>query len=134
MNVLLISPKAQTGGLESLRKGHQILQGLLYVAAAARDQGHRAVVAIADQDDVDRYIRRYQPDILGVSCVSATYPIARDVLIHVKKKHPNLKTIIGGHHGTFLYKEVILETGVDYVCRGEGRRGVCCSTEGFTAR
>lgn len=120
MNVLLISPKAQTGGLESLRKGHQILQGLLYVAAAARDQGHRAVVAIADQDDVDRYIRRYQPDILGVSCVSATYPIARDVLIHVKSKHPNLRTIIGGHHATFMYKEVIQETGVDYVCRGEG--------------
>ena len=41
MRVLLVSP-ARTSGLESLRKGHQIIQGLVYVAAAAgcRAQGH----------------------------------------------------------------------------------------------
>ena len=120
MKVLLISPKAHTGGLEALRKGHQILQGLLYVAAAARDAGHKTTVAIADSTDVDRYIRRYQPDILGVSCVTATYPIAREILNHVHSANPSLPTIIGGHHATFMYKEVIRETGVHYVCRGEG--------------
>jgi radical SAM superfamily enzyme YgiQ (UPF0313 family) len=120
MNILLISPKARTGGLESLRKGNQILQGLLYVAASARDAGHNTTVVVADKDDVDSFIKRYHPSVLAVSCVSATYPIARDLLIHVKKSHPDLKTIIGGHHATFMYKEVFADTDVDYVCRGEG--------------
>lgn len=120
MNVLLVSPKACTGGLESLRKGNQILQGLLYVASAARLAGHKAIVVVADKHDVDKFIKRYQPDLIGVSCVSSTYPVARDLLIHVKKRHPLIKTIIGGHHATFMYREVFADTAVDYVCRGEG--------------
>lgn len=120
MQILLISPQAVTSGLESLRKGNQILQGLLYVAAAAKAAGHRATVVIADKTNVHRYIRRYQPDLIGVSCVTATYPIARDLLIMLAKDYPAIPTIIGGHHATFMYREVIAETGVSYVCRGEG--------------
>jgi radical SAM superfamily enzyme YgiQ (UPF0313 family) len=120
MRVLLISPRSTTGGLESLRKGNQILQGLLYVAAAARDAGHKVTVVIADKDNVDRFVRRYQPEVLGVSCVSSTYPCMRDLLLHVKEGYPQIKTIIGGHHATFMYKEVFADTGVDYICRGEG--------------
>ncbi|MDD4099915.1 MAG: radical SAM protein [Candidatus Cloacimonetes bacterium] len=120
MNILLVSPKAQTGGLESLRKGNQILQGVLYVAAAAKAAGHSPMVVIADMDSIGAYIAKYRPQVLGVSCVTATYPIARDLLKYVKGHYPGLKTIIGGHHATFMYREVLAETGVDYVCRGEG--------------
>ena len=79
MKVLLVSPRSTTGGLESLRKGNQILQGLLYVAASARDAGHQVTVVIADRENVDGFIKRYQPDLLGVSCVSSTYPCMRDL-------------------------------------------------------
>ena len=120
MRVLLVSPRARTSGLESLRKGHQIIQGLVYVAAAARDAGHKATVVIADRETLPRYIRRYQPDLVGVSCVTATYPVAREILIDLAQNHPGLPTIIGGHHATFMYREVLEETGVSYVCRGEG--------------
>jgi len=120
MRVLLVSPRARTSGLESLRKGHQIIQGLVYVAAAARDAGHKATVVIADRETLPRYIRRYQPDLVGVSCVTATYPVAREILIDLAQNYPGLPTIIGGHHATFMYREVLAETGVSYVCRGEG--------------
>jgi anaerobic magnesium-protoporphyrin IX monomethyl ester cyclase len=120
MKVLMISPKARTSGLESLRKGNQILQGILYVAAAARDASHQVKVVIADADDVDSYIHKYAPAVVGLSCVTATYPIARDVILHIKAHHPQIKTIIGGHHVTFMYREVLAESQVDYVCRGEG--------------
>lgn len=120
MRVLLVSPKSTIGGLESLRKGNQILQGLLYVAAATKAAGHPVQVIIANKDDIDEYIERYEPEILGVSCVTSTYPIMRELLIYVKEKYPMLKTIIGGHHATFMYKEVLEETQVSYVCRGEG--------------
>ncbi|MDD2332262.1 MAG: radical SAM protein [Candidatus Cloacimonetes bacterium] len=120
MNVLLVSPKARTGGLESLRPGNQILQGVLYVAAAAQRAGHDVIVVVADSTDIQQHIEHYKPQVLGVSCVTATYHIARDIIRMVKASHPSLKTIIGGHHATFLYKEVFEESGVDYVCRGEG--------------
>ena len=120
MKVLLVSPRSTTGGLESLRKGNQILQGLLYVAASARDAGHQVTVVIADRENVDGFIKRYQPDLLGVSCVSSTYPCMRNLLLYVKQNYPKLKTIIGGHHATFMYKVVFADTKVDYVCRGEG--------------
>ena len=120
MKILLISPQSTIGGLESMRKGNQILQGLLYVAAAGRDAGHKVTVVIANKDNVGKYIRRYQPELLAVSCVTSTYPIVRDLLIQVKQSHPQLKTIIGGHHATFMYKEVYADTKVDYICRGEG--------------
>lgn len=103
MNILFVSPKARTGGLESLRKGNQILQGLLNVAASARDAGHKVTVVIADKDDVDGYIDKHKPKMLAISCVTATYPIARDLLKHVKKHHANPITIIGGHYATFMY-------------------------------
>lgn len=122
MNILLVSPKAQTGGLESLRKGNQILQGVLYVAAAAKAAGHHPMVVIADKSCIEEYVQQYRPQIIGVSCVSATYPIAAEIVRYLKKRHPELPTIIGGHHATFMYKEVIAETGVDYVCRGEAEQ------------
>ncbi len=120
MKVLLISPRAKTGGLESLRSGNQLLQGILYVAAAVKRAGHSVIVVVADASDVGNYIEKYDPEILGISCVTATYPIARDLLKKVRLSHPELYTIIGGHHATFLYKDVIAETDVSYVCRGEG--------------
>jgi len=90
------------------------------VAAAAKEAGHKVTVVIADRDIIDRYICRYQLGVLAISCVTATYPIARDLLIHVKQKYSAPKTIIGGHHATFMYKEVYEDTKVDYICRGEG--------------
>src|SRR5690554_3321432 len=120
MRVLIVSPKAKTGGLESLRKGNQILQGALYVAAAARDADHQVKVVIADSKDLEQFIQKYEPQVIGFSCVSSTYIIARDMIRLTKESHPKIKTIIGGHHATFLYKDVIEESGVDYVCRGEG--------------
>ncbi len=103
-----------------MRSGNQILQGVLYVAAAVKRAGHFVIVVIADADDIDASIKKYKPDVLGISCVTSTYPIAAQALIKVKSLYPDLKTIIGGHHATFLYQDVINETGVDYVCRGEG--------------
>lgn len=120
MRILLISPRARTGGLESLRSGNQLLQGLLYVAAAVKRAGHKVIVVVGDASDIDLHIAKYDPEIVGVSCVTSTYPIVRDLLIRVKQKYPHLPTIIGGHHATFMYQEVMEQTGVSYVCRGEG--------------
>ncbi len=103
-----------------MRRGHQVFQGILYIAAAARDAGHRAVVVQADVNNLHRYIRRYIPDVIGFTCVTAVYPLVSEMIRYVKEKHPEIITVVGGHHVTFMYKETLQETGVDFVCRGEG--------------
>jgi anaerobic magnesium-protoporphyrin IX monomethyl ester cyclase len=120
MTILLVSPTATTGGLEMMRRGHQVFQGILYIAAAARDAGHRAVVVQADVNNLHRYIRRYKPEVIGFTAVTAVYPMVREMIRYVKEKHPEIITVVGGHHVTFMYKETLQETGVDFVCRGEG--------------
>ncbi|HPV14193.1 MAG TPA: radical SAM protein [Candidatus Cloacimonadota bacterium] len=120
MTILLVSPTATTGGLEMMRRGHQVYQGILYIAASARDAGHRAVVVQADVNNLHRYIRRYKPEVIGFTCVTAVYPLVCEMIRYVKEKHPEIITVVGGHHVTFMYKETLQETGVDFVCRGEG--------------
>lgn len=77
-------------------------------------------MVIGDEQDLSSHVEKHKPDILGVSCVTSTYPIARNTIRKAKELYPTLPTIIGGHHATFLYRDVIRESGVDYVCRGEG--------------
>jgi len=103
-----------------LRSGNQLIQGIIYVAAAAKRAGHQVQVDFGGIDDIDAKIRQFNPDVVGLSCVTATYPMTRDIIRKIKQLFPEIKTIIGGHHATFMYKEVIDESGVDYVCRGEG--------------
>lgn len=103
-----------------MRKGHQIFQGILYIAAAARDAGHKAVVVQAKPSTLHRYIRRYQPDVIGFTCVTALYPLVSQMIRFVKENHPKIITVVGGHHVSFMYMETLQETQVDFVCRGEG--------------
>jgi anaerobic magnesium-protoporphyrin IX monomethyl ester cyclase len=120
MNVLLISPTEKSIGLASINTGTQILQGILYVAAAARRGGHQALVTIADEIDVIDQVRKYQPQIVGFSCVTMSYPMIREAIKNVKKEFPELYTILGGHHATFMTMDIFEECPVDYICRGEG--------------
>ena len=103
-----------------MHKGHQVFQGILFIAAAARDAGHRAVVVQADVNNLHRYIRRYKPEVIGFTTITAVYPLVSEMIRYVKEKHPEIITVVGGHHVTFMYKETLQETGVDFVCRGEG--------------
>ncbi len=120
MRILCISPRATIGGLEALRSGNQLIQGIIYVAAAAKRAGHQVQVDFGGLDDIEIKIRQYNPEVVGISCVTATYPMTREIIRKIKGLFPDIKTIIGGHHATFMYREVINESGVDYVCRGEG--------------
>lgn len=65
-------------------------------------------------------ILKWNPDYLGISLFSATYPSAKLVCKKLKKINPNLKIVLGGVHATLSYKELIKESWCDYVVRGEG--------------
>jgi len=70
-------------------------------------------------DDLDRELYRFSPDIVGCSCVAANSHLAKKVLRRVKELASNIVTVIGGHHPS-LMPEDCNEASIDVTVIGEG--------------
>jgi len=47
------------------------------------------------------------PDIIGMSCLTPTYPDALKTAEEIKKINPTVPIVIGGYHATNMPKEII---------------------------
>lgn len=107
---------------------------IAYLAGVAIKAGYEAKIFDAMNkyltfDDVRAEIERYQPDFvlsldyLPVSGAisTATVPAALQTLSIAKEVNPQIVTLLGGPHPTFLYKEILAASGSppDFVLRGE---------------
>jgi anaerobic magnesium-protoporphyrin IX monomethyl ester cyclase len=130
--VLFIAPPYRCWGVQVIGTWPPLQ--LAYVAGAALGAGHEARLCDAMNngftfDDVRAEIEAYAPDFvvsldyLPVSGAisTATVPAALQTLGIAKDVSPDIVTIIGGPHPTFLYEDMLREPGdpVDYVLRGE---------------
>lgn len=130
--ILLIAPPYQCWGVQVIGTWPPLQ--LAYLAGAALDAGHEAVICDAMNkhftfDDVRAEIERVAPDYvltldyLPVSGAisTATVPAALQTLALAKSIDPGIVTIIGGPHPTFMYEEILgeAECAVDFVLRGE---------------
>ncbi|QPJ64052.1 MAG: radical SAM protein [Candidatus Nitrohelix vancouverensis] len=72
--------------------------------------------------EVLEFIKKEQPDILGVSAVVSTaYDYTKKLTLDVKKMFPDTTILLGGNMGASA--EILLKkTGVDFVCTGEGEQ------------
>lgn len=65
------------------------------------------------------FLTSYQPDVIGISCWSKTFPETLRLLQTTKALLPDIITVLGGIHPT-VYAEKTLElSSVDYVLTGE---------------
>jgi anaerobic magnesium-protoporphyrin IX monomethyl ester cyclase len=70
-----------------------------------------------------RELEEYQPQFVGVTCVTLNYPIARRMLRVCKAFDPRIFTVIGGPHATFALEETLLRSPwIDAIVIGEGER------------
>jgi len=70
-----------------------------------------------------RELEEYQPQLVGATCVTLNYPIARRMLKACKAFDPHIFTVIGGPHVTFASEETLLQSPwIDAVVIGEGER------------
>ena len=94
--------------------------GVMSLAAVARARGHKAALALGSDERIVRLARDFQPDIVGFSVLTGFQNrwlrLARAIKMAVK---PEPIVIFGGPHPTF-FPQVVLEDGVDAICRGEG--------------
>ncbi|MDP3630055.1 MAG: radical SAM protein [Actinomycetota bacterium] len=130
--VLFIAPPYRCWGVQVIGTWPPLQ--LAYLAGAALEAGHEARLCDAMNngftfDDVRTEIETYRPDFvvtldyLPVSGAisTATVPAALQTLAVAKEVDPEIVTIIGGPHPTFLYDEILgdPECHTDFVLRGE---------------
>lgn len=137
MDILLITPPWVTkdGNIWHGVKGTWPPLGLLYVAAYAEARGHdvQVVDAIAERlsfEAIERLIRERRPRFVGLTAVSAQASSAHRVAAMVKCTSPDSTVVLGGVHATVLPEELLADSNIDYVIRGEGEKPFADLIEG----
>jgi len=126
LRILLVTPPR---GGEELLDRIQISApplGLAYIAAVLEQEGHKvkifdAAVEGARHSDVALEVKRYKPDLVGITSTTPSIYSAYKVAEVVKQVDPGITTVIGGPHVTFTPIETLKECRhLDYVVIGEG--------------
>jgi anaerobic magnesium-protoporphyrin IX monomethyl ester cyclase len=81
----------------------------------------RPQILEATRRAVTRLMEEFQPRLVGATVFSAEYPMALEVMAHVKSLDPEVLTLVGGPHVSFYDRECLAEAPqVDLVVRHEG--------------
>jgi anaerobic magnesium-protoporphyrin IX monomethyl ester cyclase len=103
--------------------------GLMYVAAALEKAGFE--VQMLDNylmkktaEEISQLILKTQPQIVGITCGSATYPKCIETAKVIKQVKPDCKIVVGGWHASYLPDSLLDNPEVDYVVMGEGERAI----------
>ncbi|PSB17269.1 magnesium-protoporphyrin IX monomethyl ester anaerobic oxidative cyclase [Phormidesmis priestleyi ULC007] len=125
MRILMIQPNYHSGGAEIA--GNWPPSWVPYVGGALKTAGFNEVRFvdamtnyIADAD-LAEIIRDYQPHVVLATAITPMIYQSQRTLKLVKEVCPDAKTIMGGVHPTYMYREVLNEAAwIDYIIRGEG--------------
>lgn len=94
---------------------------LEYLGAALAMDGH--VCKILDmrlhKSALNDTVRTFQPDVVAITAFSMHVSRAREIAARVKGLRRGVRTILGGHHATFMPQDFFVPA-VDYVVAGEG--------------
>lgn len=123
MKILLVNPPAS----ERFPSASRVPPlGLACIAAALEKENFSvgildaSVEELAVEDAAEKILNS-GADIVGFTAMTPNYPQTEEIAKIIKREKPDLKIIIGGSHATFL-PEQALESGFDFVVRGEGER------------
>ncbi len=122
--VLLVTPPYHSGVVESA--GTWLPLGLLYVGGSLRKAGYD--VALYDAmskfhtlEQIRETIRRERPDVVMVSCITATVLDGVEVCRVAKEESSKILTVLGNTHPSFMWEEVLGNApDVDAIVRFEG--------------
>jgi anaerobic magnesium-protoporphyrin IX monomethyl ester cyclase len=112
--------------------------GLSYVAASLEKAGFP--VEMLDNymlnkpiDEVRQLVAGLNPEIVGITCGSATYHRCLETAKAVKETVPSCKVVVGGWHASYLPDSLLEKPEVDYVVMGEGERAMAELARHITA-
>ena len=127
MRILLIHPNYHSGGAEIA--GNWPPAWVAYLTGYLKAAGYTDVSFVdamthhLDDDTVRRRIEEIRPDVVGCTAITPAIYKAESVLKIAKQVNPDIVTVLGGIHGTFMYPQVLKEAPwIDAVVRGEGEQ------------
>jgi anaerobic magnesium-protoporphyrin IX monomethyl ester cyclase len=106
------------------------LIGLAYLAAVLEKEGYQVMVIDCPPQHltykhIDQEIGRFQPDIVGITSVTATFTSALKVAKNAKQMCPQATVVLGGPHVTITDDKFLLQhPEVDVVVKGEGEQTI----------
>lgn len=126
MRVLLVQPNY--GFVYGFREKASSLTpplGLCYIAAVLEKDGHNVRIIDMEAEEINKQtltqeILRFKVDVVGITCVTSTYPIALEIARLAKKVNCDTTTVMGGSHVTATPFEVASHDEVDFCVVGEG--------------
>jgi radical SAM superfamily enzyme YgiQ (UPF0313 family) len=109
--------------------------GILAIASYMTNRGFEVGIfdpqAYPQEDSITRLlqdIKRYSPNVIGLSCISGfSYLSCKKIAATVRKHFPSIPIIVGGKdHVGQIAESVLLECpSIDIVVRGEGEEVLC---------
>ncbi len=118
MKVLLVQPPSSDPLSDRLFCFEPL--GLEYLGAGLKLDGHVAEIVDARlTPDIDAACRRFQPQVVGLTGFTSQLNIVKGIAARLKRAHPGLRVIVGGHHATVRPGDFNLPD-VDAVVIGEG--------------
>ncbi len=122
--ILFITPPYHAGVVEVA--GHWVPLYLVYLAGATQAAGYEteiydAMTKDVGYEEIEEKIRESKPDFVAISVITCTVPDSIKVIELARSIDPDIKTIMGGVHASFMYDEMFSMTdALDFVIRGEG--------------
>ncbi len=103
--------------------------GLMYVAAALEKAGFPVqmldnYLMNKSSSELKEYITKVNPQIVGITCGSATFRRCIETAKFIKEALPNCKVVVGGWHASYMPETLLANSEIDYVVMGEGERAI----------
>ncbi len=99
--------------------------GLAYIAAVLQKNGYSVTAQdfncmTTDPNKLATMLEQWSPRILGISVQTETFSNGLKLAEIAKQVNPSMAVIMGGPHASVMYAEILKESCVDIVARGEG--------------
>ena len=136
MKVLLINPpsentiEAEVPSVVNEERGHNPFLGLMYIASALLKKTDSQVKIIdcavegLNHDGLRNEIKRFDPDIIGMTAMSFTLLDNLKAAEIAKQVNNDIKVIFGGPHPHIFPEETINLENVDLIVLGEGEETI----------
>ena len=124
MRILLLSPPT-VSAIKAVIGTTGPPLGLAYLASMVRESHEVKIIDSLAEDytyeDVEREIKKYDPDVVGITSTTSMMPDAYAVAKMTKMHNENAKVVMGGPHVTFVPERTFKECPyIDFIVRGEG--------------
>lgn len=96
--------------------------GLGYIASyIRRGTGRKVELFLSGISEFEKKVMDNPPEVLGVSCMTNTYPVGVQMARIAKRYNPKCMVIFGGQHPSSVRGEILIDNPeVDFVAVGEG--------------